>query len=115
MDFSILWRFLTDDCEGGKKTTAISIKICATVLCLGTLGMIYVVPTVWQTYTSLTATLERIDRTLELALVRSATLNTAQDVAIMSLRTDTDSNARQINTLRSDLRHLDDTTIKLRR
>lgn len=134
--FSAGWRFITDQCPGGKQATAASIKVCAGVLFLGIGSAIYLGPTVVRevrefitTVNGIKDSVTKLSHAMELDGVRVTARDQAQDIRlgihetrIARLRTDLDEAERDINDvgkeivgLKTEVRILNQTTVKVGR
>lgn len=127
--FSAFWRFSTDECAGGKKTTAVAIKLCALILFGCLYGAWQLSPRLydaWKTYNAAMADMSESVATLQhlidLQGVRYSARDDGQDYRIGELRSemtetkrDVAQAGRDIIGLRGDIRRLDEVTVKVGR
>lgn len=114
-----LWRFATDECPGGIKTTAICVKICAAVLIGGLTTGAYYSPEAYAWFQRFGKAISSITYAMELNSVKDAAAETVQnrkieshDRKINQVQDRLDSTEKEIVSLKSDLRYLDATTVK---
>lgn len=127
--FAAIWRFSIDDCEGGRRFTALAIKGCALVLLACLYAAYELAPKaveVWRQYqaamSSVNESVVELKHVLELQGVRYSARDDGQDYRIGRLQIDVDEAERDIAQaqreivgLRGDVRRLDEVTVKVGR
>lgn len=114
-----LWRFATDECPGGQKTTAICVKLSVAVLFAGIAFAVWLSPSAYGEYVAFRDSITVLSRTMEIQGIKDAAHETAQDKRldgherkISQIQGDLNGAERDIVSLKSDLRYLDATTVK---
>lgn len=67
-----VWRWATDQCPGGRKTTAVAIKGAVLILIGGVVGLYYAAPFAWDEYRSFRSSIDTLAHAVEVQDIRDA-------------------------------------------